>query len=324
MYKKNQTFSNEIFLLGFQNLQNFKIPLFSLFQVIYLLTICENIFIIVLVSTSHNLQSPMYFFLQHLSMCDLVETNTIVPIMLKTITQDGVKLPLIGCITQLSFFGSSEAFQCLLLSVMSFDRYLAICNPLRYITIMNRRVCVQLTLIPFLLSFVIIPCFTLAPISTLQFCEQNTIDHFFCDFIPLLELSCSDASFVQHNVIYLSVPVVMFPFMFIVLSYIYIVRSILQITSSIGRQKAFSTCSSHLAVVSMFYGTITGVYVIPSRKHLLTINKVLSLLYTVVIPFLNPVIYTLRNKDIKDALKTLLGNPSINTLNQYKGLRSTG
>ncbi|KAG8431924.1 hypothetical protein GDO86_019278 [Hymenochirus boettgeri] len=188
MEMNNQTLVDEIFLLGFKNLNNLKIPVFSLFYLIYLLTICENILIIVLVSTSHHLRSPMYFFLQYLSMCDLVETTTIVPVLLSTVFNNGITISLVGCVTQFCLFGASEAFQCLLLSVMSYDRYLAICNPLRYTSIMNHSVCVVLIITPLLLSC-ILSLFTVIPISTLQFCKQNTIDHFFCDIIPLLDLS---------------------------------------------------------------------------------------------------------------------------------------
>ncbi|KAG8431920.1 hypothetical protein GDO86_019274 [Hymenochirus boettgeri] len=310
MYHMNQTLINEFFLLGFPNLQNFTSLIFTLFLLIYLLTICENILIIVLVSTSQNLRSPMYFFLQCLSTCDLVETTTIVPILLQTIINGGITMSFPGCITQLYCFSIVESFQCLLLSVMSYDRYLAICNPLRYTSLMNQRHCIKLVNLAFMFCS-ITEILTVSGVANLQFSVENTIDHFFCDLAPLLDLSCSDTSMLRIHVLLLSIPVVIFPVIIIILSYVCIIHSILKITSSSGRQKAFSTCSSHLSVVLVFFGTLISIYMVPPRKQLLTINKVLSLSYTVFIPLVNPVIYTLRNKDIKDAFRNILQSRKI-------------
>ncbi|OCT91028.1 olfactory receptor 1468 [Xenopus laevis] len=304
MNEKNQTLVSEIVLLGFQNLHNFKIPLFSLFLLIYIMTVWENVLIIVLVSSSRNLQSPMYFFLQQLSVSDLLESTSIVPILLQTVINEGAPVSLVGCITQLYFFCSLEAFECLLLAVMSYDRYVAICIPLRYSSIMSHRVCVTLILISLVLGFGI-TMISVNLIGTLQFCHQNIINHFFCDFFPLLELSCSDTFLVQLEAIIVTIPVVICPFILIIVSYMCIAHAILKIVSNTGRQKAFSTCSSHLAVVSIFYGTLIAIYVAPSRNQSQTMSKVLSLLYTILIPVLNPLIYSLRNKDMNDALKNL-------------------
>ncbi|KAG8431363.1 hypothetical protein GDO86_018958 [Hymenochirus boettgeri] len=298
----NHTIVTEIVLLGFQNLHNLKVPLFLLFLLIYILTVCENVLIIVLVSTSRILQSPMYFFLQHLSLCDLLQSTNIAPILLQTFVDDGATISLAGCLTQFYFFGGSGASQCLLLALMAYDRYLAICHPLRYNSIMNHRACVRSILITLVVGFSL-TLVNVNAVATLRFCEQNTINHFFCDFYPLLELSCSDISFVQTEVTIQCAPLVLFPFILIVVSYIYIAQAILKIISNANRKKAFSTCSSHLAVVSIFYGTLSGVYVVPFRRQSLTISKVLSLLYTVVIPFINPMIYSLRNNELKGALK---------------------
>ncbi|KAG8431617.1 hypothetical protein GDO86_017939 [Hymenochirus boettgeri] len=271
---KNQTSITEISILGFQNLHNFRIPLFTLFLLMYILTIYENVLIIALVSTSRNLQTPMYFFLQQLSISDLLVTGNVVPIMLLTLINEEAILSLAGCITQLYFFGSFETFQCLLLTIMSTDRYLAICKPLRYTSIMNHRVCVKLTSMSWASSFSTV-AISINSIRQLQFCKQNSIDHFFCDLNPLLQLSCSDPSIIK---------------------------------SSAGRQKAFSTCSSHLAVVSIFFGALISIYVIPPRKQSGALTKVLSLLYTVLVPLINPMIYSLRNTDIKKAFKNMLAN----------------
>ncbi|OCT59549.1 olfactory receptor 11L1 [Xenopus laevis] len=302
---KNITMLNELFLLGFQNLNCFRIPLFCLILLIYLLTLSGNMLTIVLVSTSHNLRSPMYFFLQQLSVCDLLQTACTVPLLLWTIINDGTTISVGGCITQFYFFNASESVECLLLTVMSFDRYLAICNPLRYTSLMNPKLCVKLTLIPWLLGFSII-LITANAIATLQFCNQNTINHYFCDYFPLLELSCMDTFFVQTEAILQAVPVVFIPIILIIISYVFIIHTLLKIVSTTGRQKAFSTCSSHLIVVFLFYGSLIGIYVVPSRKQSPTISKVFSLLFTVVTPLLNPVIYSLRSKEMKEALKKML------------------
>ncbi|OCT59648.1 hypothetical protein XELAEV_18001070mg [Xenopus laevis] len=306
MNEKNQTLVTEIFLLGFQNLHNLKIPLFSLFLLIYIMTVWENVLIIALVSSSRNLQSPMYFFLQQLALSDLFDSTIIMPTLLQTVIHEGTTVSLVGCISQWYFFSSSDAFQCFLLAVMSYDRYVAICIPLRYSSIMSHRVCVTLILIPWALGFGL-TVITVDLIGTLQFCDQNTINHFFCDFFPLLELSCSDTLSLQIETFFLSVPMIFVPFILITVSYMCIGRAILKIVSNTGRQKAFSTCSSHLAVVSIFYGTIIAIYVVPPRKESETISKVMSLLYTVGIPLANPVIYSLRSTDIKEeVLKNLL------------------
>ncbi|OCT59609.1 hypothetical protein XELAEV_18001030mg [Xenopus laevis] len=310
MQNENQTLVTEIFLLGFQNLHHLKIPLFSLFLPIYIMTVWENVLIIVLVSSSRNLQSPMYFFLQQLALTELLESSTVAPTLLNTVIHDGATMSLAGCVSQLYFFAISERFECLLLAVMSYDRYVAICNPLRYSSIMSHRVCVKLILITWAVNlFPIINSMNL--ITALRFCDQNIINHFFCDFYPLLELSCSNVLFVKIDLVIQTVPVFFCPFILITVSYMCIAHAILKIVSNTGRQKAFSTCSSHLAVVFIFYGTFIGIYVVPPRKDSQTISKVLSLLYTVVTPLINPIIYSWRSQDIKEALKSklLIENP---------------
>ncbi|XP_072259149.1 olfactory receptor 11L1-like [Pyxicephalus adspersus] len=190
---------------------------------------------------------------------------------------------------------------------MSYDRYLAICSPLHYISIMNHGHCMKLVLFSWLLSCSVAFILTL-DLSQLQFCGPNTINGFFCDFNPLMELSCSDVSVVQLEGTLLSIPVIILPFFVIVISYMFIVLTISKISSISGRWKSFSTCSSHLTVVSMYYGTLIIMYVVPNEEHSQVITKTLALLYTVVIPCLNPFIYSLRNKDIKEAFKRSLHN----------------
>ncbi|KAE8620582.1 hypothetical protein XENTR_v10010341 [Xenopus tropicalis] len=288
MEVNNHSTVTEIFLLGFQHLSNFKILVFIVILLIHILTVYENALVITLVTVSRGLQSPMFFFLRQLSFSDLLLSVVIVPTLLRTVINEGAKMSLIGCFKQFYLFGATEALQCLLLSVMSYDRYLAICNPLRYSSIMNHR------------------------LDTVNFdfcsCNQNTINHFFCDYFPLLELSCSDTSLAQILALTVAVPVILFPFLLIVGSYICIAHEILKIVSSIGKQKAFSTCSSHLAVVSIFYGTLIVTYVVPTRNQSQTISKHLSLLYTVTTPFINPTIYSLKSADMKNALQNIIKN----------------
>ncbi|XP_041441647.1 olfactory receptor 5G3-like [Xenopus laevis] len=246
----------------------------------------------------------MFFFLQQLSLSDLLQSMDIAPILLRTVINEGAKISLIGCIVQFYFFGVAESLQCLLLTVMSYDRYLAICNPLCYSSIMNHKLCVKLILMSWLLTLSFTPVIVIY-VATQEFCNQNTINHFFCDYFPLLELSCSEATLGWILAMAVSVPVILFPFLLITVSYICIAHEILKITSNIGRQKAFSTCSSHLAVVSIFYGSLFVTYVVPTRNQSQTIGKLLSLLYTVVTPFINPLIYSLKSTHIKKALKNI-------------------
>ncbi|XP_056424993.1 olfactory receptor 1009-like [Hyla sarda] len=300
--ENNRTEVTEFLLLGFQVSRGLKLFLFCLFLVVYCLIICWNLLIITLVSISKNLHTPMYYFISHLSISDILLSTDIVPNMLHILLNNGGTMTFIGCITQYNFFSSSEAFECFLLTVMSYDRYVAICNPLRYSSIMTSGHCVILTVICWLFGFsvTLIPTITAAK---LKFCGSYIIDHLFCDLLALLELSCSDTSIVHLELYVLSIPVILIPTTIIVLSYNYIVLAILKIPSNTGRQKAFSTCSSHLIVVSIFYGTLFGVYVIPTKGRTLTMSKILSLLYTVFTPLVNPIIYSLRNKDIKEAVQ---------------------
>eukprot|EP00079_Xenopus_tropicalis_P013561 XP_002942258.1 PREDICTED: olfactory receptor 11L1-like [Xenopus tropicalis] len=301
MNEKNQTWVNEMTLLGFQNLHNFKVPLFSLFLLIYILTVWENVLIIVLVAFSRNLHSPMYFFLQQLSLTDLLESSNIVPTLLLSVINNGHKISLVGCITQLYFWGVSEIFECILLAVMSYDRYVAICIPLRYTSIMSTNVCFQFILVAWALGFGI-TVISVVLMGRLKFCDRNTINHFFCDLSPLLELSCSDTFLVQIEGMIVSLILAVTPLILISVSYMCIAHAILKIVSHTGRQKAFSTCSSHLAVVSLYYGAIIAIYVVPSTEQSQILSKVLSLIFTLVIPMINPVIYSLRSADIKNIL----------------------
>ncbi|KAM4038686.1 olfactory receptor 10A7-like [Anomaloglossus baeobatrachus] len=212
------------------------------------------------------------------------------------------KITYISCIIQLYIFCASVVFECLLLTVMSYDRYVAICNPLHYTSIMTREHCLILSIICWLSGFSINLIYTITT-AKLNFCGPNIIDHFFCDLVPLLELACSDAFIVNLEIYLLSIPIIIIPTAIIVVSYTNIMLAILRISSSTGRHKAFSTCSSHLTVVSIFYWTMFCVYVVPNKGQMRNISKILSLLYTVFTPLVNPIIYSLRNEDIKKSIQ---------------------
>ncbi|XP_073511035.1 olfactory receptor 10A7-like [Phyllobates terribilis] len=300
--ENNLTAVTEFYILGFQVSQGLRISLFEFFLVIYLVTLCGNLLIIILVSTSMNLHTPMYFFISQLSISDILVITDIVPYMLHILLINGGTITFIDCFTQFYFVCVSETFECLLLAVMSYDRFVAICNPLRYTSIITSAYCVTLTIISWVFGFSIVLIYIITT-AKLNFCGPNIIDHVFCDIIPLLELACSD-TFIVHLEIYLTcIPIVFIPATIIVVSYTYIVLAVLKISSSTGRQKAFSTCSSHLIVVSIFFWTLFNVYIIPTKGRTLTTSKILSLMYTVFTPLVNPIIYSLRNKEIIKAVQ---------------------
>ncbi|XP_075715779.1 olfactory receptor 6P1-like [Rhinoderma darwinii] len=302
MQENNVTDVVEFVLLGFQGDPQLRISLFCLLFVLFCLTICGNLLIITLVSTSKNLHTPMYFFISQLSINDILLSAVIVPNMLHILLNNGGTITYIGCLTQFLFFASFEMFECLLLTVMSYDRYVAICNPLGYTSIMTSEYCVRLVAISWLVGFSCAFSDT-QTISRLKFCGHNIIDHLFCDFLPLREISCSDTFPLKLQAYLLSIPLVIIPSSIIVICYVNIVHAILRIPSNISRQKAFSTCSSHLTVVFIYFLTLFSVYVLPTRGQTTNMNKITSLLYTVFTPLFNPIIYCLRNKVIKKAIQ---------------------
>ncbi|KAG8455761.1 hypothetical protein GDO86_001812 [Hymenochirus boettgeri] len=261
----------------------------------------------VLVSTTRRLHYPMYFFLSNLSSSEILFTSCIIPNMLYIIISGGGTMSVTACFTQFYVYGSLISTECFLLAVMSYDRYLAICNPLHCNSLMNSKMCIQFAswswLIGFLLSVI-----TMVFISNIIFCGANEINHFLCDFAPLLKLACSDVSKIELQVFIMSISIIIFPFIFIVLTYVRIIQTIFLIPSTAGRRKTFSTCSSHLTVVSTYYGTLMFMYSAPSVQMLQNSNKILSLLYIVVTPLCNPIIYSLRNHEIRKILKGLISN----------------
>ncbi|KAE8620581.1 hypothetical protein XENTR_v10010340 [Xenopus tropicalis] len=297
----NQTKTTGFILLGLEGSYTQLVFLFVLFLLLYIATLCANFVTIALVLGSRRLHTPMYFFLSQLSSSDILLSTNIVPNLLCALLKEGKDMSVPSCISQFFACSSFTAAECFILAVMSLDRYVAICNPLRYVSIMSIKLSVHLVLWSWLLSFLL--CVIVAVfVSLLEFCGLNAIDYIYCDFAPLLEVSCSDTSTVEIIAIAFTFPIIIFPFLVIILTYTSISFSIMKISTNSGRQKSFSTCSSHLAVVCTFYSILIAKYTVPSKGQSLNISKVISLLYIVVTPLLNPIIYSLRNNEIRKAL----------------------
>ncbi|XP_032631446.1 olfactory receptor 6B1-like [Chelonoidis abingdonii] len=298
---ENQTYISEFILLGFGNLPQLRLLLFLLFLLIYDLTMAGNVLIILLVLTDHHLHTPMYFFLWNLSFLETCYTSNSLPRMLQSLLTGNRAISACACFIQNYIFGLLAGSESYLLSAMSYDRYLAICKPLHYVSIMNDRFCFPLVAASWI-SGLLGNSIILYVLSRLVFCGPNKIDHFFCDLIPVIKLSCSDTHLMELIVFLLSSIFSLPPLLLTLSSYLCILSTILQIPSTTGRQKAFSTCSSHLMVVTLFYGTLIIIYMLPDVAALRDLNKVFSLFYTVLTPMANPFIYTLRNKEVNNAL----------------------
>nr|XP_014716678.2 olfactory receptor 502 [Equus asinus] len=298
----NHTSTTGFILLGLTNDPILRIILFMIILCIYLVTISGNLSAIILIRISSQLHHPMYFFLSHLALADIGYSSSVTPNMLVNFLVGRNTISYFGCATQLGsvvFFGTAEFF---LLAAMAYDRFVAICSPLLYSTKMSTEVCVQLLVVAYIGGFLNACSFTICFYS-LVFCGPNRVNHFFCDFAPLVELSCSDISIPAAVPSFTAGSIIVVTVLVIAVSYIYILITILKMRSTEGRHKAFSTCTSHLTVVTLFYGTITYIYVVPKSSYSTDQNKVVSVFYMVVIPMLNPLIYSLRNNEIKGALK---------------------
>ncbi|XP_053561507.1 olfactory receptor 1002-like [Bombina bombina] len=301
MEQGNMSNVHEFILLGFTDNRKLESFVFILFLMIYVSTLTANsglIFITVNVSKFHN---PMYVFLSSLSFTDLCYSNVIIPKMLYDIFSKKKSITFIGCALQLYFFIVFICSETHILSVMAYDRYVAICHPLRYSTIMNRRKCIVFIFLVYVFAFVISGIHT-SCVFTLSFCGPNVINHFFCDMFPLVELSCSDKNINKDIMFAIIFLFGIFCFLLIMTSYVYIFLTILHIHSTDGRNKALSTCNAHLSCVFLFFGTAFFAYLRPSSTNSLSYDKVVSVFYTTIIPLINPVIYSLRNTEVKRAI----------------------
>uniref|UniRef100_A0A8C6V6X9 Olfactory receptor n=1 Tax=Naja naja TaxID=35670 RepID=A0A8C6V6X9_NAJNA len=301
----NHSQVSKFILLGITDQKQLQLPLFVLFLLVYIITLVGNLGMIMLIKTDSRLHIPMYFFLSNLAFVDINYSSSITPNMLVSLLTERKSIGFAACAIQMFVFVICGSTECLLLAVMAFDRYVAICHPLRYSVIMSGKICVGLAAISYFLGIFYAVLHTTLSFS-LSFCGSNLINHYYCDIPPLLQLSCSDthtnetAIFAQVSINCVGTTVT------ILFSYASILITILKIRSAQSRRKAFSTCSSHLIVVSLFYGTIFFMYLRPSSTYSLEQDKVASLFYTVVIPMLNPLIYSLRNKEVKEAFQKIL------------------
>nr|XP_033780360.1 olfactory receptor 1C1-like isoform X1 [Geotrypetes seraphini] len=295
----------EFVLLGLTDRADLRGPLIAVFLVMYLINLMGNGTMISVISRSSQLHTPMYFFLCNLSFVDMCFTSVTIPKMLSNLISDKKSITYSECITQLYFFVAFATAECILLSVMAYDRYVAIGNPLHYITIMSKKVCISMSAASWLISFLNALLHTLL-VHRLSFCNNIKIQHFFCDLTPMIQLSCMDTSINQLMIFAEASLLSIVPFLIILISYIRIITTILKIQSTGGRLKTFSTCSSHLTVVLLFYGTVIFMYFRPSSSYSMEKDKISSVVYNVVSPMLNPFIYSLRNRDVKMALKQAL------------------
>ncbi|KAM5145663.1 olfactory receptor 8D1-like [Mantella aurantiaca] len=306
MEPKNETMVTYFIISGISNIPRLQVPIFLLVLLIYLITLGGNLTILLLVCLDAQLHIPMYFFLANLSILDISSsTTTLHKVLVAFLSQDNT-VTFLGCIVQFYMFSSLACNELLILTAMSYDRYVAICNPLRYSILMNSRVCTILATVCWVMSFIeVVPYLVLL----LQFScyKSNVINHFFCDLVPLLSLSCSDTSVLEmlsfiEGLLLLSLT----PFVLTFTPYVFIITAIVRIRTSSGRYKAFYTCSSHLIAVVLLYGTLVCQYLRPPTEDGLESNKLFSLFNTAAVPMLNPLIYSLNNKDVKAALRRTL------------------
>ncbi|XP_003476278.1 olfactory receptor 6C3-like [Cavia porcellus] len=301
---RNNTVITEFVLVGMSDNPKLQAVIFIFLFITYILSITGNLTIIILTLLDPHLKTPMYFFLRNFAFLEITFTSVSIPRFLCSIITKVKTISYSNCLAQLFFFISLGVSEFFLLTAMSYDRYVAICKPLHYTTIMNKKICVLLVLSSCLAGFLtIFPPLML--ILHLDFCASNVIDHFSCDYFPILQLSCSDTWFLEMIGFYFAFVTLLFTLALVILSYICIIRTILKIPSANQRKKAFSTCSSHMIVISISYGSCIFMYVKPSANQRASLTKGVAILNTSIAPMLNPFIYTLRNEQVKQAFRNL-------------------
>ncbi|XP_015841716.3 olfactory receptor 8G1-like [Peromyscus maniculatus bairdii] len=299
----------EFILTGLSKKTDLQMPLFFLFLGIYVVTMVGNLGMITLIWLSSHLHNPMYYFLSSLSFIDLCHSTVIAPKMLVNFVKEKNIISYTGCMTQLYFFLIFAIAECHMLAAMAYDRYVAICNPLLYSVTMSYQIYISMISVVYIIGVVCASAHTGVMIRV-QFCNLNVINHYFCDLLPLLKLAHSSTYINELLILCFGTFNIVVPTLTILTSYVFIITSILRIRSTEGRSKAFSTCSSHISAVAIFFGSAAFMYLQPSSVNSMEQGKVSSVFYTIVVPMLNPMIYSLRNKDVSVALKKILDRKS--------------
>ncbi|KAG9466528.1 olfactory receptor 5AP2-like [Eleutherodactylus coqui] len=305
MKQSNQTTTDRFILLGLSTDPHLKVIFFLIFLIMYLMTISGNLLLIIAVRINPTLHSAMYFFLTNLAIIDISFSSSLIPVLLKNTVAKDRSISLLGCATQMYVSLALGSTECIILAVMAYDRFAAICRPLHYNTIMNTKLCFQLSLGSWSACF--INSFVQVTLTfQLSFCKSRNVNHYFCEVPPFIRMACGNTLLNELSIYIAGGVIVLCAFLLTLISYIHVISSILKIRSSKGRQKSFSTCASHLIVVTLFYGTIMSMYLQPhSNRQVYYSNKrdkVVAILYTTLSPMLNPFIYSIRNKDVKKAI----------------------
>ncbi|XP_025868528.2 olfactory receptor 5AL1-like [Vulpes vulpes] len=304
MAKGNHSAVTEFILLGLTDNPELQAVLFCVFLLIYLVTVLGNLGLIMLIQISPQLHTPMHFFLCHLAFVDFYGTFAITPNTLVNSLREIKSMPFYACATQVCCFITFSVWELLMLSVMAYDRYVAICSPLLYIILMPRKLCIQLVTSSYIYGFTVGLIQTMVTFH-MSFCDSNVVNQFYCDDVPLIALACSDTQVKELMLLIIAGFNVFCSLIIVLISYGLIVFAILKIHSAAGRQKAFSTCASHLFSITMYYGTLSFMYLRPKSSHSLDKDKYASVFYAVVIPMLNPLIYSLRNQEVKNTFKKI-------------------
>ncbi|XP_008505620.1 olfactory receptor 5AL1-like [Equus przewalskii] len=304
MAKGNHSAITEFILLGLTGNPKLQAILFCVFLLIYLVTALGNLGLIVLIQISSQLQTPMYFFLCHLAFIDFFGTSAITPNTLVNSLREIKSMSFYACATQVCCFITFSVWELLMLSIMAYDRYVAICKPLLYVVLMPKKLCIQIVTSCYIYGFTVGLIQAVATFH-MSFCDSNVVNQFCCDDVPLIALACSDTRVKELMLLTIAGFNVFCSLITVLISYVFIVFTILRIHSAVGRQKAFSTCASHLFSITIYYGTLSFMYLQPKSKHSLDKDKFASVFYAVVIPMLNPLIYSLRNQEVKNALKKI-------------------
>ncbi|XP_002709029.2 olfactory receptor 5B2-like [Oryctolagus cuniculus] len=302
---ENRTEVTQFILLGLTSVPELQAPLFVLFTIIYLINVVGNLGMIVLILVDSRLHTPMYFFLSNLSLVDIGYSSAVTPTVLAEFLREDKVISYSACATQMFFFAAFATMEDFILASMAFDRYTAVCKPLHYTNTMTTSVCCCLVIGCYVCGF-LNASIHIGETFSLSFCRSNVVHHFFCDVPAVMALSCSDRHANELVLVYVASFNVFFALLVILISYMFIFITILKMRSAAGYQKALSTCASHFTAVSLFYGTIIFMYLQPSSNHSMDTDKIASVFYTMVIPMLNPVVYSLRNKEVKGAFKRIV------------------